>query len=144
VAGRELTLDDIEHVWLRSVLREPRIHFALVCAAKSCPPLRREAYVAERIDAQLDDQAARFLNDPAFNRFERGAGRVALSSILSWFGEDFAGFAPATGYIGTSAERGSLAFAARFLPAQVAAWLRDGTYEIAYNEYDWSLNDVVR
>ena len=56
-AGRELTLDEVEHEIVRKEFREPRIHFALVCAALSCPPLRREAYVGARLDAQLEEQA---------------------------------------------------------------------------------------
>jgi hypothetical protein len=144
VAGRQLTLDDIEHRWLRAELKEPRIHFALVCAAASCPPFRREAYTAERLDQQLDDQAARFLNDTSKNEFDVTAGEVRLSSILEWFGEDFARFAPAAGFLGDEAQRGSLAFAAQFLPASTADWLRDGTYSVRHLEYDWTLNDASR
>jgi hypothetical protein len=142
VAGRDLTLDDIEHEWLRRRLDEPRVHFALVCAARSCPPLRREAYAADRLDAQLDDQARLFFNDPALNVFDRASGEVRLSSILRWFGEDFARYAPAEGFRGSTDERGSLAFAARFLPAATAGWLRTATYSIRYIDYDWSLNDA--
>jgi hypothetical protein len=143
-AGRELTLDDIEHRWLRDVLAEPRVHFALVCAARSCPPLREAAFVAARLDEQLDDQARRFFRDPGANQFDRGGGRVRLSSILKWFGEDFERFAPAAGFTGSAAERGALAFAARFLPAETARWLETGRYRIEYLDYDWSLNDSRR
>ena len=145
VAGRDLTLDDIEHQWLRAELKEPRIHFALVCAAASCPPFRREAYSADRLDAQLDDQAAQFFNDTSKNAFDMEAREVRLSSILGWFGEDFVQFAPATGFRAQdAAQRGSLAFAARFLPAATAEWLRDGSYSVRHLEYDWTLNDAAR
>jgi hypothetical protein len=144
VAGRDLTLDDIEHEWLRAELKEPRIHFALVCAAASCPPFRQEAYTAARLDLQLDEQAAQFFNDASKNEFDMRAGEVRLSSILSWFGQDFAQFAPATGFTGDAAQRGSLAFAARFLPAATSEWLRGGTYSVSHLEYDWTLNDASR
>jgi hypothetical protein len=145
VAGRDLTLDDIEHRWLRAELKEPRIHFALVCAAASCPPFRQEAYSADQLDLQLDDQAARFFNDTSKNAFDSAANEVRLSSILGWFGEDFAPFAPATGFQAeNAAQRGSLAFAARFLPAATADWLRDGSYSVRYLEYNWTLNDASR
>lgn len=143
-AGRDLTLDDIEHRWLREILREPRVHFALVCAARSCPPLRREAYTAARLEAQLDDQARRFLTDPAANQLEPRDGVIRLSSILNWFGEDFASFAPASGYAGSTNERGVLAFTARYVPPSVARQLREGGYTIEYLPYDWTLNEVAR
>ena len=81
-AGEELTLDDIEHGRLRTDYNEPRIHFALVCAALSCPPLREEAYRGDILDEQLDDQGRAFLNDPRENRLERERGRVHLSKIF--------------------------------------------------------------
>ncbi len=142
VAGRDLTLDDIEHVWLRATLDEPRVHFALVCAAVSCPPFRREAFVADRLDVQLDDQAAKFFRDPAKNVIDRAAGVVRLSQILSWFGSDFERYASASGFAGNPAQRGSLAFAARFLPAATAEWLRTGDYTVEHIDYDWTLNDA--
>lgn len=141
VAGAELTLDDIEHGRLRSDYAEPRIHFALVCAAVSCPPLRREAYRGHRLDAQLDDQARRFLNDPRHNRYEPGRGRVYLSKIFEWFGQDFQDFAPDRGYRGDQTLRGVLAFTARYLPDRVAGFLRSGDYRVEFLDYDWTLND---
>jgi len=68
--GKVRSLDNIEHTMLRNEFNEPRIHFALVCAAVSCPALRNEAYVAKRLDSQLDAKADRFLSDPERNRFE--------------------------------------------------------------------------
>jgi hypothetical protein len=141
-AGRDLTLDEIEHGWLREVLREPRVHFALVCAARSCPPLRREAFVAARLDAQLDDQASVFFADARSNQLEPRRGVVRLSSILKWFGEDFDQFAPASGFAGSTTERGVLAYAARHTTPEVARRLAAGGYRIEYIDYDWTLNDA--
>ena len=143
VAGGALTLDDIEHARLRANYSEPRIHFALVCAAASCPPLRGEAYTGQRLDAQLDDQGQAFMNDPRVNRVDREGGVVYLSKIFDWFGEDFAVFAPDTGYHGAEATRGVLAFVSRYLPGSDARYLRDGDYEVEFLDYDWTLNDLA-
>ena len=74
VMGRPMTLDGIEHGVLRKDYHVPRIHMALVCAAMGCPPLRNEPYTGERLFAQLDDQARRFLSNPARFRNERREG----------------------------------------------------------------------
>ena len=70
VAGDVISLNALENKLIRR-LGEPRIHFAIVCASISCPPLRSEAYTAVRLDEQLDDNARRFLNDSSKNRFDR-------------------------------------------------------------------------
>jgi hypothetical protein len=85
VAGKDRSLDEIEHEILRKKFHDPRIHFALVCASTSCPKLRREAYVAERLDQQLDEAARAFINDPARNRLD--PQQLALSRIFQWFAE---------------------------------------------------------
>jgi len=127
IAAVDRTPDDIEHGIIRRQFREPRIHFALVCAATSCPPLRREAYVGERLDDQLDDQARRFLNDPTRNRIDVGSGQVVLSPIFKWFAEDFA------------AAGGPLADVLQpYLSAEQRRLLEAA--KIRYQEYDWRLN----
>lgn len=128
--GKDLTLDQIEHEWLRARLKEPRVHFALVCAARSCPPLRAEAYRADQLDAQLDDQARQFLNDRERNRFFND--RAELSEIFKWFGEDFGG------------EFGLRIYLGRYLNANLAARMKAATYTISYTKYDWELNDAAR
>jgi hypothetical protein len=130
VAGRHLTLDQIEHEWLRPKYKEPRIHFALVCAAQSCPPLREEAYRADRLSAQLDEQARAFLNDRDRNRFLQESAQ--LSEIFRWFGDDFGG------------EPGLRTFLARYLNPELAQRVRDASYAIKYVDYDWTLNDIPR
>ncbi len=141
VAGQELTLDGIEHGMLRADYNEPRIHFALVCAAVSCPPLREEAYRGERLEEQLDDQARRFLNDPRLNRFELERGEVHLSKIFDWFGDDFRQFAGESGYTGTEKLDGVLVFVSRYLSHRVGEFLARGDYEVHFLDYDWTLND---
>ncbi|MDQ3309335.1 MAG: DUF547 domain-containing protein [Gemmatimonadota bacterium] len=131
VGGRDYTLDQIEHEIIRKEFREPRIHFALVCAAVGCPPLRREAYSGDRLDAQLDDQARAFLlRSPAKNRLDVGAKRVYLSPIFDWYGQDFGQTDAAIGR-----------YLARFYPAGPMRQLLLGDdFKIVYTAYDWSLN----
>lgn len=80
-------LDDIEHGILRKDFREPRIHFTLVCASRSCPPLLREAYSGDKLEVQLDRQTRDFLNDPRRNVIT--PTHLKLSRIFQWYGSDF-------------------------------------------------------
>jgi hypothetical protein len=90
VAGKVWTLDEIEHEVIRTRFSEPRIHFALVCAALGCPPLRSEAYSGEELEAQLDDQANKFLvKSPTKNRVDTDERVVHLSRIFDWYRDDF-------------------------------------------------------
>jgi len=87
IDGDVITLDDIEHNILRPRFKDPRVHFALNCAAKSCPPLRSEPYRGNILNQQLDEMARAFINDPNSNRLE---GRTLyVSSIFKWYSEDF-------------------------------------------------------
>lgn len=123
--GDDMSLDDIEHRVLRAEFGEPRIHFALVCAARSCPPLRVEAYRAADLDAQLDDQGRRFLGDRDKNRVDSEAGTLYLSMIFKWFRPDFE----------TNAPLGAFVAPYLGLPATDIA-----NYEIKFLDYDWTLN----
>jgi len=129
VAGVEYSLNQIEHEQIRPKFREPRIHFALVCAAVSCPPLRREAYVGAQLDEQLEDQARRVHADGRFLRYAGGAGRIELTSLYEWYGGDFEQIA------------GSVVdYAARYRP-DLAADLETGRRPTPrFIDYDWSLN----
>lgn len=131
VNGRRYTLDQIEHERIRPVFQEPRVHFALVCAALGCPPLRSEAYVADRLEAQLDDQAREFLlRSPAKNRVDVSSHTVHLSRIFDWYGKDFAPDA-----------RGLQRWLSRYWPAGAErALLQDGSARVRWTDYDWSLN----
>ncbi len=143
VMGAEMTLDEIEHSRLRRDFNEPRIHVALVCAAIGCPSLRNEPFEADRLDTQLDDQTTRFLRNPHKFRIDRSEGRVYISPIFSWFGDDF------VRTYGTDAkfdghkksERAVLNFISGYLSASDAEYLSSGDYDIEYLDYDWSLNE---
>jgi len=128
--GGTITLNVLEHKMLRVDYNEPRLHFALVCAAKSCPPLRREAYVGARLDEQLDDQGRTFLSQSEKNRVDADQRIVYLSRIFKWYGKDF------------EKNSGSvLAGLKAYWPETAAAALAEGQFTIRYTRYDWSLND---
>lgn len=143
VMGRRMSLDDIEHATLRKQFNEPRIHLALVCAARGCPPLRNEPYTGARLAAQLDDQGRRFFSNPQKFRIDRDKGRVYLSSIFKWFGDDFIKtYGTEEKFTGHSpAERAMLNFISRYLDARDRDYLAAGKYRIEYLDYDWSLNE---
>ena len=129
LAGADITLDALEHQRLRP-LGDARIHFAIVCAAISCPRLASRAYLPETLDAQLDAATQRFINDHTRNRFDVALKTAFLSPIFEWFEADFAKNA------------GSVP---EFLAQQVddtavRAALLDGRLEVRYLPYDWDLN----
>ena len=129
VGGERLSLDDIEHRILRSRWREPRVHSSIVCASVSCPDLRPEAFVASRINEQMDDQCATWLRNE-----HKGVGRsgrtLTLSRILLWFQQDFVAVAPSVG-----------AWAARYLDTDHPARpLAQRNASPAFFEYNWKLN----
>lgn len=138
-AGRRLTLDGIEHKVLRGELQEPRIHAAIVCASVGCPPLRAEAYAADTIEAQLDDNMRRFLAER--NRLDSTDGSIGLSMIFKWFAEDFRRFDDGKFDAYPKDVRGVLALAARYLPAEAGSRLRTSPARVRWLPYDWTLND---
>ena len=140
-AGRDVTLDDIEHQILRRELKEPRIHFAINCASVSCPPLPPEPYRAETLDTQLDEAARRYLASPEGLRIDGDTLRV--SSILRWYGEDFVDrFASIASEGRDQTERAVRGVILRFGPPEAAALARKASARIRFLSYDWSLNDV--
>ena len=129
VNSQELSLNDIEHRIVRPVFEDPRIHYALNCAAAGCPNLMPRAWRAETLEADLDAAERAYVNDPRGIRFDAN-GRLTLSKIYSWFSEDF----------GNDEEEvlEDLLYAA-------SPELQDKLYgrtSVDRYEYDWSLNDV--
>jgi hypothetical protein len=139
--GNKVSLDDIEHAMLRKRgdYDDPRVHFAVNCASIGCPALREEAFVAARLDAQMDEQTLRFMSDRTRNRYNAQRGRLELSKIFDWYGEDFR-----LGHRGI----GSLpAFAARYADQLAEApadreRIRAVQADIVFTDYDWALNDA--
>jgi hypothetical protein len=148
--GRASTLDQVEHETLRKpgAYDEPRVHFAVNCASVGCPMLREEAYVAGRLDTQLEEQARRFLSDRSRNRYNAGSGRLEVSRIFDWFKEDWT-----SGYRGFEGKAAPIRSREQYF-ADYATLLADSPghqkqtldqkAEIRFLEYDWALNDTKR
>ena len=141
VLNESKTLDNIEHNTLRANFNEPRIHAALVCAALSCPNLRTEPFVGDRLDAQLDEQMRQFLAAPKALKIDREAGVVSLSMIFQWFGDDWTPtYGTNEGFTGSPSERAVLNFVSQYVDDRDRAYLKEGNYQIRYLNYDWALN----
>jgi hypothetical protein len=128
VGGQMRTLDEVEDLLRRT--GDARIHFAIVCAARSCPPLAPRAYRPEGLSDALDRQARAFINDASKNVIDPGGARVRLSKIFEWNRGEFA-------REGETLNR----YVARYVtdPA-AAAWLAATPKEPEFLEYDWSPN----
>lgn len=128
--GQVMTLDHLENKIIRVDYREPRIHFALVCAAVSCPPLRGEPYTGARLNAQLDEQTRIFMATTEKNRFDAKDGTLHLSQIFKWYADDF-----------TKPAGSVAAYVKPFLPeAQRTALADPAKVKVKFTEYDWALN----
>lgn len=133
VAGSLRYQDEIEHEILRPTFNEPRIHFAVNCAARSCPVLRPEAYVGERLDEQLDGAVRDLISTPEHFRIEPGTpASLVLNKVFDWYRDDFGGL------------DGLKRFFADYVgPSDREVLLRPDT-EVHFFEYDWTLNDQPR
>jgi hypothetical protein len=146
--GREFSLDMIEHETLRKPgsYNEPRVHFAVNCASVGCPMLREEPYVAERLDAQLEEQTRRFLADRSRNRYNPQGNALEVSEIFKWFSEDWT-----SGYRGFDGKGVAMQSREQFF-AKYANLLADPPAQqntiaerkagLRYLDYDWVLNDA--
>ena len=130
IGGRTFSLDDIEHKQIRPKFAEPRIHFALVCAAVGCPKLRNEAYQADRLDEQLADQTRYAHRHDRWFRHDPASGSVHLTKLYDWYGGDFKRVAGSV-----------LDFAARYSDDLKHTLKAGGKPKIKWLEYDWKLND---
>jgi hypothetical protein len=142
--GRDVSLDEIEHKILRVEFKEPRIHMALVCAAASCPELRREPYRGDVLDTQLDDQSRAFLSDLRKFHIDRDANEVWASPIFDWFVDDFLPGATAVNPRHIAQQMALVAFATQYVPPDDARYLESGKYVVKYFDYDWTLNVRVK
>ena len=120
---KKMSLNDLEHGILRK-LGEPRIHFAIVCASVSCPDIRNEAYRAEKLEQQLQDQTIQFLNNP-YKGLKLKSNTLYVSKIFDWFEEDFKKMG------------GVDAFILQYHPK-----LKNQFKTIKYLDYDWSANGL--
>jgi hypothetical protein len=124
--GGILTLDDIENAILRAQFKDPRVHFALNCASKSCPPLLSEPYGGSTLNRQLDDAARAFVNDPHSNYLK--GNKLYVSRIFKWFSEDF--------------NKDVVGFFLKYAEGDFKKELeaKKDELKIVYLSYDWSLN----
>ena len=139
--GQDSYLDFIEHEMLRKdgVYDDPRVHVAVVCASIGCPMLRNEAFVPERLDAQLDDAMKRFLSDRTRNRYDAQSRKLEISKIFDWYGKDFD-----KGHKGFTSVKATLAKYADQLAdkPEDRAVVKGEKADVAFLDYDWSLNDT--
>src|SRR5438552_13632817 len=126
--GRKVALDDIEHGTLRPLIRY-RAHAALVCAARSCPPLQHFAYTAEKFDEQGDTAYRAWLARQDLNKFLPKEQKVEISSIFKWFKPDF------------DEAGGTPKILGHYAPESVREFAASGNYDIKYLPYNWGLND---
>jgi hypothetical protein len=126
IDGGIITLDDIEHKILRPRFKDPRVHFAINCAARSCPPLISEPYEGSNLDEQLDASAGAFLNNPDRNRLE--GNTLYVSKIFKWFSDDF--------------NKDVVGFFLKYAAGKFKETLMENRdkIKVKYLHYDWSLN----
>ena len=123
IGGQKMSLDNIEHGILRKKFDDPRIHFALVCASISCPPLRPEAYSAARLNAQLDDQARDFLNNSGKNKITPASAQ--LSSYFDWYKDDW-----------NANGQSVVKWVNKYSKTKI-----DANTKIGFMDYNWNLNE---
>jgi hypothetical protein len=127
IEGKVLTLDNLEHDILRPKFKDARVHFAINCAALSCPPLISEPYTGARLQEQLQSNAVAFINNPKSNYLK--GDELYVSRIFKWFSEDFD-------------DGDILGYVTKFAQGDLKQKLLQGKDEIGleYLDYDWSLN----
>jgi hypothetical protein len=119
LANKKYSLNKIENEILRPKFKDARIHFAVNCAAKSCPPLHNRAYTADNLEQLLDERTRAFVNNPKYNTL--GKQSVKISKIFEWYAADF-------GNIQT--------FLNKYSDKKVNA-----KATVTYDEYNWDLNE---
>ena len=125
VAGQQTSFNALEKDTIRSKFGEPRVHFALNCASRSCPPLNREAFAADKLDSQFEKLAKGYVNSERGVKYSAETKTADLSKIFDWYKDDF------------KADGGALAFINKRRGSQIPA-----DAKITYQEYDWSLNEA--
>ena len=120
LGGQSYSLNQIENEIIRPQFNEPRIHFAVNCAALSCPPLANEAYTAENLDGLLERQTTSFINNRSFNQIKKD--KITISKIFEWYAEDF---------------NNIISFLNQYSKTQI-----NSNASVSYNDYNWDLNSL--
>lgn len=130
-AGRRFSLDEIEKKIIIPKYNEPRIHYALVCAAESCPVIIPEAYTPEKLDEQLDRQAGIFINDKNKNFLYKKDNEIFLSMIYKWYGKDF-----------IKKDSSALNHILKYINSEDRDFIvTNNIKKIFYLDYNWNIND---
>ncbi len=124
VAGKSLTLNQLEKEHLLKDHFDARAHFVLVCAAMSCPPLASFAYQADQLDQQLEERTQQALNNPEFIRVDKNKKKVRISKIFDWYKGDF-----------TKNQASVLQYINQYRDEKIPE-----SYKVGYYEYSWALN----
>ncbi len=119
LAGKTYSLNQIENEIIRPTYNEPRIHFAVNCAAKSCPPLLNKAWTAQNLESNLERQTKSFINNPSYNMIE--SGQVSVSKIFEWYAQDFGNL---------------IDYLNQYSQVKI-----DAGAQLDYVEYNWKLNE---
>ncbi len=131
----KLSLNDIENEKIREGFKDPRIHFAINCAAESCPPIRPEPYVGSQITQQLEDQTRKFLNGPNGVRLEKKGGTLVIhtTKVMDWFAADFAKWGG-----------GQVELIIRYVTADKRKQIEaaGNQVKLEFDDYSWKLNDT--
>ncbi|MGH7177154.1 MAG: DUF547 domain-containing protein [Tepidisphaeraceae bacterium] len=125
VNGRRMSLNDLENNVIRAQFKDPRVHAALVCGSRSCPPILPRAYRAKDLEPALAANMKAFVNDATRNQVDRAGKKLVLSRIFDWYADDFGG--------------------KDALPAYVSMYVTGDPvvgYTVAFSDYDWTLNDA--
>jgi len=133
-----ISLNDVENERIRDGFKDPRIHFAINCAAQSCPPIRTEPYVGSKVSEQLDDQARKFINGPNGVRLEKGSGGALVlhtTKIMDWFQTDFDKWGG-----------GRVPFLIRYASSDKRKQIEaaGNQAKLAFDDYSWKLNDASK
>lgn len=127
VAGEKLTLNELEKNKLLLPYKDARVHFVLVCAARSCPPLANFAYKPDQLDKQLTERTTQALNNPNWLKVQAAKKKIELSKIFEWYNKDF-----------TSSGKSLIEWINQYRKEKIPA-----SYSVGYYEYDWTLNDAA-
>ena len=128
VAGKGLSQDDIENEILRKQFKDPRIHFAIICASSGCPLLPRFAYTEENVQTMLEEETRKYINSERGTKIDSAENTLYLSKLFDWFAGDF------------EYKSGSvLNFIKPYLGQKALAFVEKNP-KIKYLPYDWALN----
>lgn len=124
IAGESLTLSDIENKKIRPTYKDARVHFALVCAALSCPPIPAYAFTPEKVETQLETLTKTAMNSSSFIKVSDDKKTVELSMILDWYKEDF-----------LAVSKTQLDYVNKYRTTPIPT-----TYKQSFYTYNWALN----